>query len=212
MAATTTSLIERAKIAKTKLANSIIDKINMILIDAVERSLTSDIISIKISVLRDWDFKYKSFLENYYKNQGIHLVITDTNLCFNLPSYAMDDNLNKTRRYTTKAFEISLDDSTEDTVVTRIIEARNAKIAAFIKSLEDDFIKEIEERLLFQTEKERTFIYSLEARFPNREKMERYCIGRTIQNHFIKNEFLCQIEQNNNNESDNLIIIIPSNF
>lgn len=159
------SLFDRLQYAKTWLAASLIDDVNEAMINAAKKSLDADKLSLEnTSFLRH---QHIAYLEGYYKSKCIHFSVIGERLCFDLPSYAMLDNLNKNKTFPIKDFETDPEfqkgryvSERDGGLIFSIIKSRNDKLNEFIQDFEKDLVQRVKGRLLFNTEEERTFIYT----------------------------------------------------
>lgn len=208
------TLLERIAAAKKVCLHTICEHVNDILLAEAIEDLTTDIFTVPIKNFPiPWKSKYESYIIGYCLNQGIHFHISDGILHFELPSFAMVDIMNKSKNIQPKDFEkhpdfspLAATGATRGyTVISKIIEKRNADLLDCIKNFEDDLIRKIEKRISFRNESDRIFTIKLRRIFEFIDKSERPLMGNFLVDHFTQKGLDIKL----NPKYFDLVVVIP---
>lgn len=189
------TLFERIAAAKKVHLHTICEHVNNILLAEAVEDLTTDKFAIPIKNFPiSWKSKYEMYIIGYCQSQGVKFHLSDDILHFELPSFAMVDILNKSKNVQPKDFELhpnfsplaATGASQGYTIITKIVEKRDADLLDCIKNFEDDLIRKIEKCLSFRNESDRTFDIKLKRIFDCKDKSERLFMGNFLVDHFTQ--------------------------
>ena len=163
------TLLARVKVATRECGLAIIGRISQKLLDGFCKHLSADKLSIPISEFcLDWQPLYGFHIAGYFKTQGIAVNYEGDIFHFELPSYAMADDLNKRRIILPKEFESHPGFQMAKSVtrlggsfINILIEARNKAIASCVGEIEESLLEQIKGRLSFDLEGSRNFVLHL---------------------------------------------------